>query len=196
MHIVALIVALIVAASLWGSDQRVWAVVAFLVIASGVWLWPLRWLGTLMGAALAPPSHRRDAREFRAAAKKTGVWEPLSAEELRLVFRAWLAARSSSGVSADYYLTWLPAPDAAKLSRTVTMSDGVRVVFTKAGEHLTWKFEGLADAPHFLLHSLAQEKLTEEQLAAGETPWFPDVANRLASNGNSSDARSQDELPD
>lgn len=83
---------------------------------------------------------------------------------------------------------------AALPSRTVTMPNGVRVIFTKDGDHVTWKFEGLVGEPHFLLHGFAQDRLAKEQLAAGETPWFPDAVERLARERTETDATSQDDL--
>jgi len=187
MHVVALLVAAIVAGGLWSSGQRVWAVVAFLVIASGVWVWPLRWLGGLVGMAVAPPSRRRRAREFRTAAEKFGLWDSASTESLQRTFRAWCKANAAFDVTAEGYLAALLGIDAAWESRTVTLPNGVRVVFTKEGDHVTWRYEGLTGEPHFLLPSLSQERLAEMQLAAGEDPWFPDAAARLANRRASSD---------
>jgi len=67
----------------------------------------------------------------------------------------------------------------ASPKRAVQLSDEVTVVFTKVGDRVTWEFVGAVGEPHFLAHDIAREVLTAGQMADGEEPWFPDMADRL-----------------
>jgi hypothetical protein len=67
----------------------------------------------------------------------------------------------------------------ASPKRAVQLADGLTVVFTKIGDRVTWEFHGLIGEPHFLAHDTAREILTAGQIADGEEPWFPDMAERL-----------------
>jgi len=67
----------------------------------------------------------------------------------------------------------------ASPKRAVQLGDGPTVVFTKVGDRVTWEFHGLLGEPHFLVHDTAREVLTAGQMADGEEPWFPDIAERL-----------------
>lgn len=66
-------------------------------------------------------------------------------------------------------------------ARLVDLGNGVGVEFTKKPEGgATWRYLGLQGEPHFMMHITAQRVLTQQQLAAGEEPWFADVAQDLA----------------
>ncbi len=66
--------------------------------------------------------------------------------------------------------------------KRVVQCGAMLVEFTNVGGHTTWRFLSTSGPPHMLAHEIAQEELTRQQLAAGEPPWFPDVAERLRGN--------------
>lgn len=67
---------------------------------------------------------------------------------------------------------------AAAPKRVVRCGDLV-VEFTSVGGHTTWRYVNLVGVPHVLAPTIAMEELTRQQVAAGEVPWFPDVAEEL-----------------
>jgi hypothetical protein len=69
---------------------------------------------------------------------------------------------------------------ASNETRVVEFSDGTGAVFTKDGDHVTWRYVGVEGEPNFMLHIAVQRALTREQLSAGEAPWFPEIADQLA----------------
>ncbi|MBC7290229.1 MAG: hypothetical protein H5T83_02675 [Actinotalea sp.] len=66
-------------------------------------------------------------------------------------------------------------------ARTVDLGDGMAVVLVRddtVGE-VTERYVGIRGTPSRVVRDVARERLTRQQLASGEEPWFPDVAARL-----------------
>jgi hypothetical protein len=48
---------------------------------------------------------------------------------------------------------------------------------------VTERYVGIRGTPSRVVRDVARERLTRQQLAAGEEPWFPEVAARLGLPG-------------
>lgn len=64
-------------------------------------------------------------------------------------------------------------------ARTVELGGAMAVVFRREDGVVTETYVGIRGTPSRVVRDTAAERLTRSQVAAGETPWLPEVAARL-----------------
>jgi hypothetical protein len=100
------------------------------------------------------------------------------------VARRWVAAALERLGARDR------SGGAAEDSRTVEVGDGMAVVYVRARTvvpgttaEVAERYVGIRGTPSRVVRDVARERLTRDQVEAGEEPWFPDVAARLDLEG-------------
>ena len=96
-----LLIGLLVAAPLWLSGQRVWAVIAAVLCLLG---WKVLWTLVSIPFTASSRTRRADVLEFKAATDDAGVFDLLSAEQLHQGITAWRRVKADTGVSAREFV--------------------------------------------------------------------------------------------